>query len=53
MALKDLLVYVDQMEDSLVRLRLVVDLAVRNDGRLTAIFVKEGCKPKRAPSAPT
>lgn len=41
MALKDLLVYVDQTEDSLVRLRLAVDLAVRNDSRLTAIFVKE------------
>jgi len=41
MALKDLLVYVDQTEDSLVRLRLAVDLAVRNDSRLTAIFVRE------------
>jgi len=41
MALKDLLVYVDQTENSLVRLRLAVDLAIRNDSRLTAIFVKE------------
>jgi len=41
MALKDLLVYVDQTQDSLVRLRLAVDLAIRNDSRLTAIFVKE------------
>jgi len=41
MALKDLLVYVDQTKNSLVRLRLAVDLAVRNDSRLTAIFVKE------------
>ena len=41
MALKDFLVYVDQTEDSLVRLRLAVDLAVRNDSRLTAIFVRE------------
>jgi len=41
MALKDFLVYVDQTEDSLARLRLAVDLAARNDSRLTAIFVKE------------
>ncbi len=41
MALKDLLVYVDQTENSLLRLRLAVDLAIRNDSRLTAIFVKE------------
>ena len=41
MALKDLLVYVDQTENSLVRLRLAVDLAVRNDSHLTALFVKE------------
>ena len=41
MALKDFLVYVDQTEDSLIRLRLAVDLAVRNDSRLTAIFVRE------------
>jgi hypothetical protein len=30
MALKDLLVYVDQTESSLVRLRLAADLAVRH-----------------------
>jgi hypothetical protein len=41
MALKDLLVYVDQTENSLVRLRSAVDLAIRNDSCLTAIFVKE------------
>ncbi len=41
MALKDFLVYVDQTEDSFVRLRLAVDLAIRNDSRLTAIFVRE------------
>jgi HEAT repeat protein len=41
MALKDLLVYVDQTENSLVRLRLALDLAIRNDSCLTAIFVKE------------
>ncbi len=41
MALKDFLVYVDQTEDSLIRLRLAVDLAARNDSRLTAVFVKE------------
>ena len=41
MALKDFLVYVDQTENSLVRLRLAVDLAVRNDSRLTAIYVRE------------
>jgi nucleotide-binding universal stress UspA family protein len=41
MALKDLLVYVDQTENSFVRLRLAVDLAIRNDSHLTAIFVKK------------
>src|SRR5579863_2780000 len=41
MALKDLLVYVDQTENSFVRLRLAVDLAIRNESRLTAIFVRE------------
>jgi nucleotide-binding universal stress UspA family protein len=41
MALKDLLVYVDQTENSLLRLRLAIDLAIRNDSRLTAIFVRE------------
>ena len=38
MALKE----VDQTENSLVRLRLAVDLAIRNDSHLTAIFVREG-----------
>jgi hypothetical protein len=40
MALKDLLVYVDQTENSLVRLRLAVDLAVRNDSHLTGAIRK-------------
>jgi hypothetical protein len=42
MALKDLLVYVDQTENSLLRLRLAADLAIRNDSHLTAIFVRVG-----------
>jgi nucleotide-binding universal stress UspA family protein len=41
MALKDLLVYVDQTENSLVRLRLAADLAIRHDSRLTALYVRE------------
>ncbi|MGO9702568.1 MAG: hypothetical protein ACLPX7_25290 [Xanthobacteraceae bacterium] len=41
MALKDLLVYVDQTEASLVRLRLAADLAIRNESRLTALYVRE------------
>jgi nucleotide-binding universal stress UspA family protein len=41
MALKDLLVYVDQTENSLVRLRLAADLAIRHGGRLTALHVRE------------
>jgi nucleotide-binding universal stress UspA family protein len=41
MALKDLLVYVDQTENSLLRMRLAADLAIRNDSHLTAIFVRE------------
>jgi nucleotide-binding universal stress UspA family protein len=41
MALKDLLVYVDQTENSLVRLRLAADLAIRHGSRLTALYVKE------------
>src|SRR5262249_28920566 len=41
MALKDLLVYVDPMEDSFLRLRLGVDLAARHESRLTALFVTE------------
>ncbi len=40
MALKDLLVYIDQDEHSLVRLRLAADLAVRHNSRLTALYVK-------------
>jgi nucleotide-binding universal stress UspA family protein len=39
--LKDLLVYVDQTECALVRLRLAADLAHRHSSRLTAIYVKE------------
>ena len=41
MALKDLLVYVDQTKDSIVRLRLAVDLAARHDSHLTALYVRE------------
>ena len=41
MALKDLLVYVDQTENSLVRLRLAADLAIRHGSRLTALYVRE------------
>ena len=41
MALKDLLVYVDQTERSLVRLRLAADLAVRHGSRLTALYARE------------
>ena len=41
MALKDLLVYVDQTEASLTRLRLAADLAIRHDSRLTALYVRE------------
>jgi nucleotide-binding universal stress UspA family protein len=41
MALKDLLVYVDQTEESVLRLRLAVDLAARHDSRLTALYVRE------------
>lgn len=41
MALKDLLVYVDQTKDSVVRLRLAVDLAARHDSHLTALYVRE------------
>ena len=40
-ALKDLLVSLDQTENSLVRLRLAVDLAVRHESRLTALYVRE------------
>ena len=41
MALKDLLVYVDQSEHAAERLRLAADLARRHASRLTAIFVRE------------
>jgi len=40
-ALKDLLVYVDQTEAAFVRLRLAADLAHRHSSRLTALYVKE------------
>lgn len=41
MALKDLLVHVDQSERAVVRLRLAADLATRHSSRLTAIYVRE------------
>ncbi|MGH6811427.1 MAG: universal stress protein [Methylocella sp.] len=41
MALKDLLVHVDQTEAALVRLRLAVDLACRHASQLTALYVRE------------
>jgi nucleotide-binding universal stress UspA family protein len=41
MALKDLLVCVDQTADAMVRLRLAVDLAIRHRSRLTALFARE------------
>jgi hypothetical protein len=41
MALKDLLVCVDQTEDAVVRLRLAADLASRHGSRLTALFARE------------
>ena len=41
MALKDLLVYVDESESSLIRLRLASDLAIRHGSRLTALHVRE------------
>ena len=41
MALKDLLVHVDQSERTLGRLRLAADLARRHGSRLTAIYVRE------------
>jgi nucleotide-binding universal stress UspA family protein len=40
-ALKDLLVYVDQSDRAVERLRLAADLARRHGSRLTAIFVRE------------
>jgi nucleotide-binding universal stress UspA family protein len=41
MALKDLLVYVDQAKRSVTRLRLAADLARRHGSRLIAIYVRE------------
>lgn len=41
MALKDLLVYLDQTEDLFLRLRLAADLAIRHQGHLTALYVRE------------
>jgi hypothetical protein len=41
MALKDLLVCVDQTEDAMFRLRLAADLAIRHGSRLTALFARE------------
>jgi nucleotide-binding universal stress UspA family protein len=41
MALKDLLVYVDQSKRSVNRLRLAADLARRHESRLSAIYVRE------------
>ena len=41
MALRDLLVYVDQSERASERLRLAADLACRNMSRLTALYVRE------------
>jgi nucleotide-binding universal stress UspA family protein len=41
MALKDLLVHVDQSERTSGRLRLAADLARRHGSRLTAIYVRE------------
>jgi nucleotide-binding universal stress UspA family protein len=41
MALKDLLVYVDDTEAALVRLKLAVDLASRHGSHLTVLYVRE------------
>ena len=41
MALKDVLVYVDQAENALISLRLAADLAIRHGSRLTALYVRE------------
>ena len=41
MALRDLLVYVDQTESARIRLRLAADLARRHSSRLTALYVRE------------
>jgi nucleotide-binding universal stress UspA family protein len=41
MALKDLLVYVDQTDAAHSRLRLAADLAYRHESRLTVLFTRE------------
>ena len=41
MALKDILVYLDQSEHAIERLHLAADLARRHQSRLTALFVRE------------
>jgi nucleotide-binding universal stress UspA family protein len=41
MALKDILVYVDQAKRSVKRLRLAADLARRHESRLIALYVRE------------
>ncbi len=41
MALKDLLVYLDETPGSLVRLRLAADLARRHQSHLTALYMRE------------
>ncbi|HEX4024676.1 MAG TPA: universal stress protein [Steroidobacteraceae bacterium] len=41
MALRDLLVYLDQTSRSPARLQLVADLARRNGSRITALYVRE------------
>jgi len=47
MALKDLLVYVDQTEGALERLRLAVDLASRHSSRLAVLYVREWSPPQQ------
>ena len=46
MALKDLLVCLDQTEAAVTRLRLAADPARRHGSRLTALFVRELSKSK-------
>lgn len=41
MALKDLLVYVDQTDGSLLRLQLAADMAIRHGSHLTALYVRQ------------
>ena len=41
MAIRDLLVYVDQADSAFLRLQLAADLAARNASRLTALYVCE------------